>query len=150
MNGNYDFYRIYLPEIIRNKLGINYKNKNVYLYIDSKCHLIVSSNRIPKNFKYITIKARIKGFNWTLPIPLKFLPEHKPGLLRYALHPIAPDEKTYQIVKISPRLFIKEKNNANTTPVSIRRCRKTKTLKLCRNLKPTKNGENPSLIDSLQ
>lgn len=150
MNGKSDFYKIYLTEYTRNKLGINYKNKNVYLYIDSKCHLIISSNRIPKNFKYITLKARIKGFNWIIPIPLKFLPEHKVGILRYTLHPITPDEKTYQVVKISPRLFIKEKNNANTSPISIRRRRKTKTFKLRCNPKSTKDRKNPCLIDTLQ
>ena len=150
MNGKLDFYRIYLKESVRNKLGINYNNKNVYLYLDKACHLIISTNRIPNNFKYLTIKARIKGYHWIIPIPLKFLPEHKIGIHRYGIHPITADEKTYQVVKISPRLFIKEKSDANATPVSIRRCNKTKTIKLCRNLKPTKNRQNPCLIDTLQ
>lgn len=150
MSGNSDFYRIYLTETVRNKLGINYNNKNVYLYIDKQCHLIISTNRIPSNFKYVTIKAKIKGYHWTIPIPYRFLPEHKMGIHRYALHPITADEKTYQVIKISPRLFIKEKTDANPSPISIKRRRKTKTTKLCGYFKSTANRKNPRLIDTLQ
>ena len=84
MNGKYNFYKtIYIKEEQRQELKLKYNDRKMYLYIDKTNHLIISRNRIPRNFKYRIIRAEIGNYLWKVHIPLTFLPDNK-GYGRYA------------------------------------------------------------------
>lgn len=149
MNGKYNFYKtIYIKEEQRQELKLKYNDRKMYLYLDKQNHLIISRNRIPRNFKYRIIKAEIGRFIWKVRIPLTFLPDDK-WYDRYALVPITEDKMTCQIAKVSSRIFIKENNRVRITPISERRRAEIEKLKLRSNIKPTKNGKDADLIDTL-
>ena len=149
MNGKYNFYKtIYICEAQRQELKLKYNDRKMYLFLDNQNHLIISRNRIPRNFKYRIIKAEIGRFVWKVHIPLTFLPDNKP-YDRYALVPITADKMTCQIAKISSRIFIKESNNVRITPISKTRRAEIEKLKLRSNTKSTKNGKDADLIDTL-
>ena len=111
MSGNYEYYRIYIPETQRLDLKLNYKDRLFFVYLDKENHIIVSRNLIPKNFKYTTIKAQIHAAKWTIDLPKQLIKNINNIFYRYALLPITPDKLTCQVIKISPRIFIKEKQN---------------------------------------
>ena len=150
MNGNYDYYRIYISEKQRLELNINYKNRLFFVYLDKENHLIVSRNLIPINFKYQTIKAQIHSDKWTIDFPKSLIQNIDRTLYRYALVPITADKQTCQVVKISPRIFIKEKHNVRITPLSKSRRAKIERIRLRRNSESAKNRKNPNLFDTLQ
>lgn len=150
MNGNYDYYRIYLKEEERLQLKLTLKDRLFFVYLDKQNHLILSKNIIPKNFNYYTIKADIHHAQWTIDIPRHLIQNVDRTYYRYALQPITPDKLTCQLIQVSPRIIIKEKQDANTTPLSKSRRKQIEKLQMRRNSKSTKNRENPDLIDTLQ
>lgn len=149
MNGNYDYYNIYLSEEERINLQLNWNNKTVMMYLDNNKHLIISANRIPSNFKFNTFKTKLIQGHWVLPLPAWLVPSVNRKLFRYAITPITADKQTYQVIQISARLFIKEKKYVRITPVSKRRCKQIKTFKCCGYSKSTKNRKDPYIFDTL-
>ena len=149
MNGKYNFYKtIYIKEEQRQELKLKYNDRKMYLYIDKTNHLIISRNRIPRNFKYRIIRAEIGNYLWKVHIPLTFLPDNK-WYDRYALIPITEDKMTCQISKISSRIFIKENNCVRITPLSKTRRAKIEKLRLHSNPEPTTNGKDANIFNTL-
>ena len=149
MNGKYNFYKtIYIKEEQRQELKLKYNDRKMYLYLDKKQHLIISRNRIPRNFKYRIIKAEIGRFFWKVRIPLTFLPDDQ-WYDRYALVPITEDKMTCQIAKISSRIFIKENDRVRITPISEKRRAKIEKLKLRSDIESAKDRKDADLFDTL-
>ena len=150
MNGKYDCYRIYLKEEERLQLKLNWNNRLFFVYLDKQNHLILSRNVIPKNFNYFTVKADMHHACWTVDIPRHLIQNVDKTYYRYALQPITPDKLTCQLVQVSPRIVLKEKKDARSTPLSKSRREQIEKLQMRRNSKSAKNRENPDLIDTLQ
>lgn len=70
------FYRLYLNEKLRKFLGINLKNKKIYIFkVNHKTYL--STDTIPKTGKALCLKAKLGYTSWILDIPISYL-EYEP------------------------------------------------------------------------
>lgn len=66
------FFRMYLKEPARKALGINLKNKKIYLFkVQNKVYL--STNVIPKSGKYKIIRAKLGMYSWIIDIPIDYV-----------------------------------------------------------------------------
>lgn len=71
------FYRMYLNEKLRKFLGINLKNKKIYVFkVNHKTYL--STDAIPTNVKFNALNVKL-GYNaWYINIPITYL-EYEPA-----------------------------------------------------------------------
>ena len=66
------FYRMYLNEPLRKHLGINLKNKKIYIFkVKHKTYL--STNMVPKSAKFKVIKVTLGCLAWYIDIPTEFV-----------------------------------------------------------------------------
>lgn len=70
------FYRLYLNEKLRKFLGINLKNKKIYIFkLNHKTYL--STDTIPKSGDVSILNVRLGDFRWFINIPITYL-EYEP------------------------------------------------------------------------
>ena len=70
------FYRLYLNERLRKFLGINLKNKKIYVYkVNHKTYL--STDTVPVNGKFERLKIMLGSTRWYINIPITYL-EYEP------------------------------------------------------------------------
>lgn len=70
------YYRLYLNEIIRKFLGINLKNKKIYVFkVNHKTYL--STDVIPKTADIAYLDVKLGATSWYINIPSTFL-EYEP------------------------------------------------------------------------
>ena len=70
------FYRMYLNEKLRKFLGINLKNKKIYVFkVNHKTYL--STTSVPKTGDIKILNARLGDYRWFINIPITFL-EYEP------------------------------------------------------------------------
>ena len=70
------FYRLYLKENLRKFLGINLKNKKIYVYkVNHKTYL--STTSIPKSGKFEILNVKLGYYAWYINIPITYL-EYEP------------------------------------------------------------------------
>ena len=70
------FYRLYLNERIRKHLGINLKNKKIYAFKVKKVTYL-STDTIPRNLNFKTLKVRLGNSAWFIDVPETLL-EYEP------------------------------------------------------------------------
>jgi len=66
------FYRLYLNERIRKHLGINLKNKKIYVF-KVKNRTYISTDTIPKNTKFEILPVKLGDTQWYINIPETYL-----------------------------------------------------------------------------
>lgn len=70
------FYRMYLNEKLRKFLGINLKNKKIYVFkVNHKTYL--STDVIPKSCKFEILNVKLGNRAWFINIPITYL-EYEP------------------------------------------------------------------------
>ena len=70
------FYRMYLNEKLRKFLGINLKNKKIYIFkVNHKTYL--STDTIPKSGECASLKVKLGNRAWFINIPITYL-EYEP------------------------------------------------------------------------
>lgn len=62
------FYRMYLPEKLRKNLGINLKNRRVYIF-SVKGRTFLSMNVLPKNAQFSVLKVKLGNSAWYIDLP---------------------------------------------------------------------------------
>lgn len=72
MENSTTFYRIYLKERIRKHLGINLKNKKIYLF-KLKDRMYLSTDCVPKKEKTHELKVKLGLYSWFIDIPTELL-----------------------------------------------------------------------------
>lgn len=66
------FYRLYLNEPLRKFLGINLKNKKIYIFkVNHKTYL--STDAIPKSGKATKINVVLGRYSWYINIPTTYV-----------------------------------------------------------------------------
>ena len=70
------FYRLYLNEILRKNLGINLKNKKIFIYKVNHITYL-SMDMIPKHLDVKVIPVHLGSHNWYIDIPKQYL-EYEP------------------------------------------------------------------------
>ena len=80
MANSIPFYRLYLTERLRKLLGINLKNKKIYVFkVAHKTYL--SCDAIPKSAVFAELTVKL-GYNaWYINIPITYL-EYEPASYR--------------------------------------------------------------------
>ena len=74
------FYRMYLSEKLRKFLGINLKNKKIYVFkVNHKTYL--STDTIPKSGMCERLNVRLGNRAWFINIPITYL-EYEPQSFR--------------------------------------------------------------------
>lgn len=66
------FYRLYLTERIRKHLGINLKNKKIYVF-KVKNRTYLSTDTIPKHAKFEILQVKLGTTQWFINIPETYL-----------------------------------------------------------------------------
>ena len=66
------FYRIYLKEQVRKHLGINLKNKKIYMF-KLKDRVYLSTDCVPKKEKTYELKVKLGLYSWFIDIPTELL-----------------------------------------------------------------------------
>lgn len=70
------FYRLYLNEILRKNLGINLKNKKIFIFKVNHITYL-SMDTIPKHLEVTVIPVHLGSHNWYIDIPKQYL-EYEP------------------------------------------------------------------------
>lgn len=74
------FYRLYLKETLRKFLGINLKNKKIYVFkVNHKTYL--STDTIPKSGQCERLDVKLGYYAWYINIPITYL-EYEPTSYR--------------------------------------------------------------------
>lgn len=70
------FYRMYLKETLRKFLGINLKNRKIYVFkVNHKTYL--STSAVPKSGKVKELRVILGAYRWYINIPASYL-EYEP------------------------------------------------------------------------
>ena len=70
------FYRLYLNEILRKNLGINLKNKKIYIFKVNHITYL-SMDMIPKHLNIGILPVKLGANSWYIDIPTQYL-EYEP------------------------------------------------------------------------
>ena len=80
MANNLSHYRLFLNEKLRKFLGINLKNKKIYVFkVNHKTYL--STTSIPKSIKFDILKVILGNTCWFIDIPTTYL-EYEPNTFK--------------------------------------------------------------------